>query len=88
MKRTALFSVVTVFVMLFSACNNEKHEQEKKQLQAQKDSLQLIIDQQSQEVDDFIASFLEIQEALNVIKQKEDLVAINSSDATEITANP
>lgn len=89
MKRTSLiFAIAAAIALFFSACNNEKHEQEKKQLQEQKDSLQLIIDHQAQEVNDFINSFLEIQESLNVIKEKESLITINSGDGAEITANP
>lgn len=89
MKKTALTLVLVAGTLLFFAsCDNKKHEQEKQQLQGKLDSMQRVINNQDQEVKDFIASFLEIQEALNVIKQKEDLVAINSSDATEVSKNP
>jgi chromosome segregation ATPase len=90
MKRITLLSVAIIALMLLglSACKDKKAEQQIIQLQQQIDSLQLIVHDQGTEVSDFIASFIEIQKALNTIKEKENMVNIRAGEGGEISSNP
>ena len=90
MKRVAFLSIAMAALILvgLSACKDKKAEQQVVQLQQQIDSLQLIVDNQGTEVSDFLASFLEIQQALNTIKEKENLINIHAGESGEIVANP
>ena len=90
MKRNTLLSMaITALLLLgFSACKDKKAEQQIIQLHHQIDSLQLIIGNQGTEMNDFINSFIEIQKALNTIKEKENMVSIHAGESGEITANP
>ena len=90
MKRVALLSMAIVALILLglSSCKDKKAEQQVIQLQQQIDSLQLIVEDQGTEVSDFLASFLEIQKALNAIKEKENMVNIRAGEGGEISQNP
>jgi flagellar biosynthesis chaperone FliJ len=90
MKRIALLSMAIAALILLglSSCKDKKAEQQIVQLQQQVDSLQLIVENQGTEVNDFLTSFLEIQQALNTIKEKENMVNIRAGEGGEISANP
>jgi len=90
MKRIAFLSMaITALLSLgLSSCKDKKAEQQVIQLHHQIDSLQLIISNQGTEMNDFIASFIEIQKALNTIKEKENMINIHAGEGGEITANP
>ena len=90
MKRIALLSMAIAALILLglSSCKDKKAEQQIVQLQQQIDSLQLIVENQGTEVNDFLTSFLEIQQALNTIKEKENMVNIRAGEGGEISANP
>lgn len=68
---------VVVFAMSFISCNQV--EEERALFQNERDSLQQIIDNKDQEINDYLNDFMEIQNALNTIKEKENIVTIQSS---------
>ena len=90
MKRVAFLSIAMAALILvgLSACKDKKAEQQVVQLQQQIDSLQTIVNNQGTEVSDFLASFLEIQQALNTIKEKENMINIHAGESGEISSNP
>jgi flagellar biosynthesis chaperone FliJ len=90
MKRIALLSVAIAALLLvgLSSCKDKKAEQQIIQLQQQIDSLQSIVQNQGTEVNDFLTSFIEIQKALNTIKEKENIVSIHSGEGGEISSDP
>jgi len=90
MKRITCVSmaVIALIVLGLSSCKDKKAEQQIIQLQHQIDSLQLIVSNQGTEMNDFLTSFAEIQNALNTIKEKEDLINIHAGESGEISSNP
>jgi hypothetical protein len=80
--------MAALFLLGLSSCKDKKAELQIVQLQHQIDSLQLIIGNQGTEMNDFITSFIEIQQALNTIKEKENMINIHAGESGEITANP
>jgi chromosome segregation ATPase len=81
-------AIAALILLGLSACEDKKAEQQITQLQQQIDSLQLIIKDQGTEVSDFIASFVEIQKALNAIKEKENMINIHAGEGGEISPDP
>ena len=90
MKKTSFLSIALVVLILsgLSSCKDKKAEQQIVQLQQQIDSLQLVINNRGTEVNDFLASFAEIQQALNTIKEKEKIITIHTAENEEISSNP
>ena len=90
MKRVALLSMAIAALILLglSSCKDKKAEQQVIQLQQQVDSLQFIVESQGTEVNDFLTSFIEIQRALNTIKEKENIITIHAGESGEISSNP
>jgi len=74
--------IVSIIALIFMSCNN--NEEQIKQLQAQKDSLQTEITNRDKTVDDFFKSFNEIQSDLDKIKEKENIITIS----TNLSENP
>ncbi len=68
--------------LVFFSCNN--NDEQIKKLQAQSDSLQAEITNRDKTVDDFFKSFNEIQDDLDKIKEKENILTIS----TNLTENP
>lgn len=79
MKKIFLLSIIALF---FISCNNNEEEIQK--LQAKSDSLQAEISNRDKTVDDFFKSFNDIQNDLNNIKEKENILTIS----TNLTDNP
>lgn len=79
MKKIFLLSIIALF---FISCNNNEEEIQK--LQAQSDSLQAEISNRDKTVDDFFKSFNDIQNDLNNIKEKENILTIS----TNLTDDP
>ncbi len=73
--------IATLFVM--ASCNGNSDEIER--LQAQNDSLKNVANDSQAQIDQFTASFNDIQENLNTIKQKEHIIDLNTSDTSEMT---
>ncbi|MDD4848446.1 MAG: hypothetical protein PHR53_06770 [Bacteroidales bacterium] len=80
MKKSLVFSCLAVIMvaMSFVACN-QGEEEANVQFQSERDSLQQIIDAKDQAINDFMNDFMEIQNALNAIKEKENIVTIQST---------
>jgi chromosome segregation ATPase len=81
-------AMAALILLGLSSCKDEKAEQQIIQLQQQVDSLKLIVENQGTEMNDFITAFMEIQTALNTIKEKEDIINIHAGESGEITSNP
>ncbi len=84
MKKIFTLTVVAATI-LFSSCNN--HEEELKQLQAKQDSLMQVINERDSIVDEFFNAFSDIQDNLNAIKAKENIIntnAINAENSPEV----
>jgi len=90
MKRVTFVSIAfTALILLgLSSCKDEKAEQQIIQLQQQIDSLQLLLNNKGTEVTDFLAAFSEIQQALNTIKEKENMINIHAGENGEISSDP
>jgi len=73
--------LVTVIALFFVSCNN--NEEQVKELQAQADSLQAEITNRDKTVDDFFRSFNEIQDDLDKIKEKENILTISTNLSME-----
>ncbi len=84
MKKIFTWTLVAISI-LFSSCNN--HEEELKQMQAQQDSLMQVINERDSIVDEFFNAFSDIQDNLNAIKAKENIIntnAINAENSPEV----
>lgn len=79
MKKIFLLSIIALF---FISCNNNEEEIQK--LKSKSDSLQTEISNRDKTVDDFFKSFNDIQNDLNNIKEKENILTIS----TNLTDDP
>ncbi len=70
-----------IIAVFFVSCNN--NEEQIKQLQEQADSLQTEITNRDKNVDDFFRSFNEIQDDLDKIKEKENILTISTNLSAE-----
>lgn len=78
----APFAVILALFLAFStSCNNKEMEK----LKAENDSLKNVVNESTNQVDQYLAAFNKIQENLNTIKQKEHIIDINTKDSSEIT---
>ncbi len=80
MRRLILF-MVTGFALW--SCTNVKDSQEYQTLQAQNDSLKTVADGQGTEIYSYLTEFNQIQENLNQIKRKENIINLNQKNANE-----
>jgi len=76
-----LFFILVGIIFLFG-CHNAELEK----LKLQNDSLMSITSTDAVQINDYLKSFNEIQQNLNTIKEKEEIVAVNSKDG-ELDAN-
>jgi flagellar biosynthesis chaperone FliJ len=91
MKKIAFLSgtiLIILSILMLASCKDKKKEQQVIQMQQQIDSLQQLVNHQGNEVNDFLASFAEIQNALNTIKEKEKMVNVHANESAEISLNP
>lgn len=84
MKKNLVFGMIAIIIIAMSFISCNQVEKERTAFQLQKDSLQQIIDAKDQTITDFLNDFMEIQNALNTIKEKEKIVSIQSTSG-EIT---
>ena len=85
MKKLFLLSVVTLFIAF--SCTNVTESPEFIALQSKTDSLQSLSDVKGDEIVNFLNDFNEIQENLNTIKEKENIITVNRSNDEELTAD-
>ncbi len=77
-----LFFIGTV--ALLSSCTNVTETKEYKALQAKNDSLETASSSQGAEVMDYLMDFNSIQENLNEIKKRENIISINKNTSDDI----
>ncbi len=77
MKHMKRLSIIPILAILFLAvsCNNKKIEQ----LQRENDSLRNLAQQSDYTLQQYLAAFNEIQENLNTIKQKENIITVQTT---------
>ncbi len=80
MRRVILF-IVASFTLW--SCTDVKETEEYRALQAQNDSLKTVSDGQSTEIYSYLTEFNQIQENLNQIKRKENIIHLNQRNANE-----
>ena len=67
---------------MISSCGDDEAIQ---RLQAENDSLKNVNNETQVQIDQFMASFNDIQQNLNTIKQKEHVIDLNTADTSEMT---
>jgi seryl-tRNA synthetase len=80
MKKALLFAGI---ISIFASCTNVIETEEYKTLQAKTDSLEAVTDTQDSEIVEYLMEFNNIQENLNVIKEKENIISLNKSGIEE-----
>ncbi len=85
MKKLIFLSIVTMFTVL--SCTDVKESTEYTQLQAKADSLQGLSNVKGDEILNFMNDFNEIQENLNKIKAKENIITVNKNSNGELSAD-
>lgn len=75
MKRVLIMAAL-VAPLAFSSCNNA----ELQKLQAQNDSLRSVVTTGGIKLDDYFAAFNSIQENLNMIKEKEQIISVKTGN--------
>ena len=75
MKRVLIMAAL-VAPLAFSSCNNA----ELQRLQAQNDSLRSAVTTGGIKLDDYFAAFNSIQENLNMIKEKEQIISVKTGN--------
>ena len=78
-----LFIFVITLPFIFSCGNNAEVER----LKAQNDSLRNVANDNEMLVDEFAASFADIQENLNTIKEKEKLITLSTTSGQELATD-
>ena len=78
-----LFVFVITLPFIFSCGNNAEVER----LKAQNDSLRNVAQDKNLQVEEFMDAFAEIQENLNTIKEKEQIISLNTTTGEEMTEN-
>ena len=85
MKKLIFLSIVTMFAVL--SCTDIKESTEYADLQAKNDSLQDLSNVKGDEIVKFYNDFNDIQENLNTIKAKENIITINKNTDGELSAD-
>ncbi len=75
MKKINILFLLTLFSIFIVSCSN-KEEIEK--LQRENDSLKNLVNVDASTLNDYLAAFNQIQENLNEIKRKENIISINT----------
>jgi len=83
--KNLVFGIFALIAMVlgFSSCNT--HEEEMKALQLSKDSLMQQLNGRDSTIDSFFDSFNDIQDNLATIKEKENIINMNTSGDVETT---
>jgi len=82
MKKSFLFFSFLAILFVISSCGDDEAIQ---RLQAENDSLKNVNNETQVQIDQFMASFNDIQQNLNTIKQKEHVIDLNTADTSEMT---
>lgn len=82
MKKYFLFFSFFAVLLSIIACGDDEELQ---RLQAENDSLKNVANESQVQIDQFMASFNDIQQNLNTIKQKEHIIDLNTADTSEMT---
>jgi len=85
MKKLIFLSIVTMFAVL--SCTEVKETPEYTELQAKADSLQSLSNVKGNEILNFMNDFNEIQENLNAIKAKENIITLKKDTDGELSAD-
>lgn len=80
-KILLLFSLIS-FVVAFSSCGDEE-ELEKQQ--ATIDSLENVLNESEAQVEEYLSAFNDIKDNLDLIKQKEHIIDLNTVDTSEMS---
>jgi len=81
MKKIFLFIGALAFL---ASCTNVTETEEYKTLQAKTDSLETLSSSQGAEVMEYLMDFNTIQENLNEIKKRENIISVNKNDSEDI----
>ncbi len=82
MKKYLLLLSFIIAVFSFYSCGDDE---EIERLQAQNDSLQNVANESNAQVEEFMEAFNEIQQNLNTIKQKEQIIDLNATADGEMS---
>ncbi|MCQ2975103.1 MAG: hypothetical protein MJ211_09900 [Bacteroidales bacterium] len=81
-KLIFIFAVASTAITLFS-CNSSEIER----LRAQNDSLRSVATTGGIQIDDYLAAFNSIQENLNQIKEKEQIITVRTGNNSELSSS-
>jgi len=84
MKKIAFFIAIAIVSIIIS-CTNVTETEEYKVLQAKNDSLENLASSQNADAISYLMNFNSIQENLNEIKQKENIISINKADIEDLS---
>ena len=78
-----LILILTMFSLVFTACNNKTEEVNTlaDSLSNVNDGLKMVVTEKDASIESFIVAFNEIQENLTEVKAKQKMISTNSSDA-------
>lgn len=80
-KQLLIISTIVTIMLSLVACNNKEVEQ----LRRERDSLLNASNEKQGTIDQYIAAFNEIQQNLNMIKQKEHIITMQTTDTSEMS---
>ena len=83
MKKISIIAVISLFVI---ACTNVKETKEYKALQAERDSLAQVSSMEKDNIYSYIEDFNSIQENLQKIKSKENIISINTDNPEDVAS--
>ncbi|MCQ2253029.1 MAG: hypothetical protein MJZ61_06240 [Bacteroidales bacterium] len=83
MKRIFMMAALVAPILMNTSCNNA----ELQRLQEQNDSLRSAVTAGGIKIDDYFAAFNSIQENLNQIKEKEQIISVRTNNGGELDDN-
>ncbi|MFH2141792.1 MAG: hypothetical protein ABIJ97_05180 [Bacteroidota bacterium] len=83
--KNIVFVLFILFTILLACESTQEPEIDPSQIKA--DSLQALLDERDQTVNEFFETFNEIEENLATIKEKEKIITVSTSDGSEINAS-
>ncbi len=84
--KTIKFLLVAIIATTFFSCQNVQESEEYIKLKNEKDSLAQLTNVRGDEINNFLEEFNEIQENLNQIKQKENIISVNTANNDNLSA--
>lgn len=79
--------ILMILAVVFFSCESSTEGTEKDAEQLKADSLQALLDERDQTVNEFFETFNEIEENLALIKEKEKIITVTTSNGTEVTTD-